>query len=161
MENEFTKIAEQYRKYKTVQGVMKYVNEETLMKQHQKQKSSKASGIDGVTKEEYAENLDGNVNNLIKGMKKMSYRPKAVRRTYIAKEGSDKTRPLGIPAYEDKLVQGAMADVLNAIYEPIFLNMSYGFRPNRDAHQAIKKLDEIIMRKKVGYVVDADIKGFF
>ena len=158
MENEFMKIAEQLRKYKTVQGIMKYVNEETLIKQHQKQEKKKASGIDGMTKTEYGENLKGNVKDLIGRMRTMSYRPQAVRRTYIPKTGSNELRPLGIPAYEDRLVQGAMTDVLNAIYEPIFLDVSYGFRPERDMHQAIKELDNIIMRKKVNYVVDADIK---
>jgi group II intron reverse transcriptase/maturase len=161
MENDFTKIAEQLRKYKTVQGIMKYVNEESLLKQHHKQETKKASGIDGMTKAEYAKNLDKNIKEVIARMKQMSYRPQAVRRTYIPKLGSKDLRPLGIPAYEDKLIQGAMADILNAIYEPIFLDLSYGFRPNRDCHQAIKKLDEIIMKKKVSYIVDADIKGFF
>ena len=161
MENKFTKIAEQQRKYRTVQGIMKYVDEEAILKQHQKQEKKKASGVDGVTKEKYTSNLTDNVGDLINRMKTMSYRPQTVRRTYIPKAGSTDKRPLGIPVYEDKLVQGAMAEVLNAIYEPIFLDMSYGFRPNRDAHQAIKKLDDIIMRKKVNYVVDADIKGFF
>lgn len=161
MENEFTKIAEQQRKYKTVQGIMKYVNEGTLMKQHQKQIKGKACGIDGVTKDEYEKDLRRNVNNLIDRMRKMAYKPQVVRRTYIPKVGSDGLRPLGIPSYEDKLVQGAMADILNTVYEPIFLDSSYGFRPQRDAHQAIKKLDEIIMKKKINYVVDADIKGFF
>ena len=161
MENEFTKITEQLRKYKTVQGIMKYVNEESLLKQHHKQEAKKASGIDGMTKAEYAKNLDNNIKEVIAKMKQMSYRPQAVRRTYIPKLGSKDLRPLGIPAYEDKLIQGAMADILNAIYEPIFLDLSYGFRPNRDCHQAIKKLDGIIMKKKVSYIVDADIKGFF
>ena len=161
MENEFTKITEQQRKYKTVQGIMKYVNEATLMKQHQRQMNGKASGIDGVTKKEYGENLKENVKNLIDRMKRMSYKPQVVRRTYIPKAGGDGLRPLGIPSYEDKLVQGAMADILNVIYEPLFMDWSYGFRPERDAHQAIKKLDEIIMKKKINYVVDADIKGFF
>lgn len=161
MENDFSKIAEQLKKYKTVQGIMKFVNEETIIKQHTKQARNKATGIDGIRKEDYEENLNGNVRDLVNSMKTMSYRPKEVRRTYIPKTGSKELRPLGIPTYEDKLVQGAMADILNAIYENIFLDCSHGFRPNRDCHKAIKKLDEIIMKKKINYVVDADIKGFF
>ena len=161
MDNDFTRIAEQQRKYGTVQGIMSYVHKESLLKQHHKQLNNKASGIDGMTKTEYDKNVQENLDNLLIKMKKMSYKPKAVRRTYIPKVGSNELRPLGIPAYEDKLVQGAMADVLNAIYEPIFLDLSYGFRPNRSCHQAIKRLDEIIMRKRVNYIVDADIKGFF
>lgn len=161
MENDFSKIAEQLKKYKTVQGIMKFVNEETIIKQHIKQSRNKATGIDGIGKEDYEDNLNENVRDLVNCMKTMSYRPKEVRRTYIPKTGSKELRPLGIPAYEDKLVQGAIADILNAIYENIFLDCSYGFRPNRDCHKAIKKLDEIIMKKKINYVVDADIKGFF
>lgn len=161
MENDFSKIAKQLKEYKTVQGIMKFVNKEAIIKQHNKQSNNKATGIDGIGKQEYGEKLDENVNNLINRMKTMSYRPKEVRRTYIPKVGSKELRPLGIPAYEDKLVQGAMADVLNEIYENIFLDCSYGFRPNRDSHKAIRKLDEIIMKKKINYVVDADIKGFF
>lgn len=161
MENDFSKIAEQLKKYKTVQGIMKFVNEETIIKQHTKQARNKATGIDGIRKEDYEENLNGNVRDLVNSMKTMSYRPKEVRRIYIPKTGSKELRPLGIPTYGDKLVQGAIADILNAIYENIFLDCSYGFRPNRDCHKAIKKLDEIIMKKKINYVVDADIKGFF
>lgn len=161
MENDFSKIAEQLKRYKTVQGIMKFVNEETIIKQHIKQSRNKATGIDGIGKEDYEENLNENVRDLLNRMKTMSYRPKEVRRTYIPKTGSKELRPLGIPSYEDKLVQGAMADILNAIYENIFLDCSYGFRPNKDCHKAIKKLDEIIMKKKINYVVDADIKGFF
>ena len=160
MENDFSKIAIQLEKYKTVQGIMKYVNKETLMKQHKKQEKKKATGIDGITKEQYEENISNNIDELLRKMKSMSYRPKEVKRVYIPKAGSKELRPLGIPAYEDRLVQGAMADILNAIYENIFIDCSYGFRPNRDCHKAIRKLDEIIMDRNVNYVIDADIKGF-
>lgn len=161
MANDYTGIAKQYEKYRTVQGLMKYINKETMKAQHMKQNKSKAVGIDKVNKETYAENLDENLEQLIKDMKTFSYKPKAVRRTYIPKENSDKGRPLGILSYEDKLVQGAFAEVLQEIYEKIFLDCSYGFRPKRDCHQAIKELDNIIMRKKVNFIVDADIKSFF
>ena len=161
MANDFSKIAIQLQKHKTVQGIMKYVNQEALIEQHKKQEKSKATGIDNVSKMEYEKNLKKNTAELIDKMKSMSYKPQEVKRVYIPKTGSNELRPLGIPAYEDRLVQGAMADVLNEIYEYIFLDCSFGFRPGRDCHQAIKKLDEIIMKKNINYVVDADIKGFF
>ncbi len=161
MANDFSKIAIQLQKHKTVQGIMKYVNQEALIEQHKKQEKNKATGIDNVSKMDYEENLKKNTEELIDRMKSMSYKPQEVKRVYIPKTGSKELRPLGIPAYEDRLVQGAMADVLNEIYEHIFLDCSFGFRPGRDCHQAIKKLDEIIMKKNINYVVDADIKGFF
>jgi group II intron reverse transcriptase/maturase len=161
MENDFTKITTLVKRHRKIQGVMCYVNEDTLLNQHQKQVVSKAKGIDGITKSEYEKNIQENLEKLIGRMKTMSYRPQAVRRVFIPKVGSNELRPLGIPSYEDKLVQGAMADVLNAIYEPLFLDVSFGFRPNRSCHQAIKKLTNTIMWKKVNYLVDVDIKGFF
>jgi group II intron reverse transcriptase/maturase len=157
----FAKIAGQQVKHKTIQGIMCLVNENTLTEQHRKQISKKARGIDGMTKTEYDKNLQENLTDLLNRMKRMSYRPQAVRRTYIPKIGSKELRPLGIPAYEDKLVQGVMADILSQIYEPIFLNLAYGFRPHRDCHQAVRRLNDIIMKGNVNYVVDADIKGFF
>ena len=161
MANDFSKIAIQLQKHKTVQGIMKYVNQEALIEQHKRQEKNKATGIDNISKIDYEENLERNTAELIDRMKTMSYKPKEVKRVYIPKTGSKELRPLGIPAYEDRLVQGAMADVLNEIYEHIFLDCSFGFRPGRSCHQAIKKLDEIIMKKNINYVVDADIKGFF
>ena len=93
-----------------------------------------------MTKEGYGINLDENLDNLIKRMKSFSYRPQPVRRSYIPK-ANGKLRPLGIPAYEDKLVQGAMADILNEIYENIFLDCSYGFRPKRNCHDVIRYIN--------------------
>lgn len=161
MENDFSKIALQSRNHEKVQTVMHYVNQENLAKEHKMQKSGKATGIDKVSKEQYAENLDENLENLIARMKTFSYRPQAVRRTYIPKAGSDKMRPLGIPAYEDKLVQGVMRKVLDQIYEWKFYDFSYGFRQGRNCHMAIREINQIVMTTKVNYVVDADIKGFF
>lgn len=137
-----------------------YVNKETLKEQHEKQRKGKASGIDKITKEEYEKNLDENIDKLLNRMKKFSYKPLPVRRTYIPKLNG-KLRPLGIPAYEDKLVQGVMANILNEIYECKFLDCSYGFRPNRNCHQAIRVINQHIMINKINYILDADIKGFF
>ncbi len=147
------------RGYK-LQTLMHYVNEETLLIQHEKQKKGKASGIDGITKEQYDVNAKANISDLINRMKKFSYKPQPVKRTYIPKSNG-KLRPLGIPAYEDRLVQGAMADVLNEIYENIFLDCSYGFRKHRNCHKAISQINYLIMTKKVNYILECDIKGFF
>ncbi len=143
-----------------LQTLIHRVNQETLKKQHEKQEENKATGVDNKTKSEYGANLDENLDNLVKRMKKFAYQPQPVRRTYIPKLDG-KLRPLGIPAYEDKLVQGCMAEILNEIYECKFLNCSYGFRPKRNCHQAIRDINQTIMTKRVNYILDCDIKGFF
>ena len=147
-------------KYSKLETLINHVNYDSLKAEHRSQLKNKAVGVDKVTKEEYEENLDDNLNDLISRMKKFSYRPQPVRRTWIPK-ANGKTRPLGIPSYEDKLVQGVMANILNEVYEPRFLDCSYGFRPNRSAHDAIKKVNDLITLKKVNYILDCDIKGFF
>jgi RNA-directed DNA polymerase len=160
MEQESRGIRWQSENRRKVQNLMHLVNEGTLREEHRKQSGRKATGIDGVTKEEYGEHLDENLPDLMGRMKKFSYKPQAVRRTYIPKTNG-KMRPLGIPSYEDKLVQGAMANILNEVYEPRFLDSSYGFRPGRNAHQVVGFINQTIMAKKVNYVLEADIKGFF
>jgi group II intron reverse transcriptase/maturase len=139
---------------------MNRVNEGSIKEEHRKQAKKKARGVDGVNKDEYGEELDTNVANLIERMKKFKYKPQPVRRTYIPK-ADGKQRPLGIPAYEDRLVQGVMARVLSDIYEERFLDSSYGFRPKRSAHDVVKYIDQTVMTQKVNYVLEADIKGFF
>jgi group II intron reverse transcriptase/maturase len=143
-----------------LQTVMHCVNRETLMDAHKRQDGRKAAGIDGTPKAEYERNLEANIDSLIMRMKSFSYRPLPVKRVYIPKEGSGKMRPLGIPAYEDRLVQSCMAEALSAIYEPKFYDFSFGFRPGRDQHQAIAYLDDKLM-VRASWVLDADIKGFF
>ena len=161
MENETKEIKELINKHKRLQTLMYLVNKETLLMEHKRQKVNKASGVDKMTKEKYSTKKEENIEELLRKMKGFSYKPQPVRRVYIPKVGSDKLRPLGIPAYEDKLVQGVMANILNEIYEQKFYGFSYGFRPNKNCHQAIKEVNKIIIEKKINYIVDADIKGFF
>lgn len=142
------------------QNIMRFVNKETLLEEHVKQSRRKASGVDGVTKDEYDVDVHGHIDRLLERMKRFQYRPQPVRRAYIPK-ANGKLRPLGIPAYEDKLVQGVMANVLSDIYEGVFLDCSYGFRPGRSCHDVVRYLNQTIMTKKVNYVLEADIKGFF
>lgn len=160
MEPETKGIREQSAAYPAVQNLMHNVNEQMLMLEHRKQAKKKATGIDGVDKEAYNEKVEENIRNLVDRMKKFQYRPQAVRRTYIPK-ANGKLRPLGIPAYEDRLVQGVMAGLLNEVYEVRFLECSYGFRPKRSAHDVVRYINQTIMTKKVNYVLEADIKGFF
>ena len=160
MVNERKDIRTLAKKYEKLQTLMNYINKETLMEQFRKESSNKACGVDKVIKDEYGLNLEENIDKLLARMKSFSYRPQPVRRTYIPKSNGGK-RPLGIPAFEDKLVQGCMSYVLNEIYETKFLDCSYGFRENRNCHMAIEEINNHIMRNKVNYVLDCDIKGLF
>jgi group II intron reverse transcriptase/maturase len=121
-----------------------------------------AAGIDGETWRHYGENLQSHLENLSERLKRGAYRAKPVRRAYIAKVGKPgELRPLGVPVLEDKIVQRATVEVLNALYEEDFVGFSYGFRPNRSPHLALDALTLGIMRSKVNWVLDADIRGFF
>lgn len=136
------------------------LDEEGLKECYHMLKKDKASGIDGVSWQEYGHNLEENVSNLVARMKQFSYRPSPVRRVYIPK-ANGKQRPLGIPTVEDKIVQMGISKILEAIYEVDFEEYSYGFRPNKSSHDALKRLDEVIMTKPTNHIIDADIKGFF
>jgi group II intron reverse transcriptase/maturase len=136
------------------------LNEESLKACHHELKADKATGIDEMTKAEYEANLEDNLEDLVDRMKRQAYKPQPSRRTYIRKDEKS-LRPLGIPAYEDKIVQRAMSKVLNAIYEQKFLRFSYGFRPEKGQHQALRALDAVIIRQPMRYIVDVDIRGFF
>lgn len=153
-------IRTQSAKYSRVQNLMHNINEETLMSEHRKQSRRKAVGVDGISKDQYDENAETKIGELVRKMRKFQYSPKPVKRVYIPK-ANGKLRPLGLPSYEDKLVQGVMAGVLNEVYEVRFLDSSYGFREKRSAHDVVKYINQTIMRKKVNYVLEADIKGFF
>ena len=143
-----------------VQNIASYINDNTLKAIHKTMDGKKAKGIDGVAKEDYSVNLEANVENLVKRMKSGSYKPESIRRVYIPKDGSNKMRPLGISCYEDKLVENNISQILTMIYEPKFFNESFGFRPNRNCHQAVKEIIENVQYHKVNYIVEADIKGF-
>ena len=105
--------------------------------------------------------LKENIEDLVNRLKSQSYRPVPVRRMYIPKLNSNKKRPLGIPEHEDKIVQRGITKILNTIYENDFLDCSFGFRPNRNCHDALKILNHYIEKRSVNYIVDVDIKGFF
>src|SRR3989454_4921038 len=119
-----------------------------------------APGIDGETWKHYGENLEANLRDLSGRLQRGAYRAKPVRRAYIPK-ADGRQRPLGVPALEDKIVQRAVVEVLNAIFEADFLGFSYGSRPERNPHQALDALTTGIMTKKVNWVLDADLRGYF
>jgi group II intron reverse transcriptase/maturase len=123
--------------------------------------ADKATGVDGVTKQEYGKNLEENLRDLSGRLKGMGYRPQLSRRSYIPKPGSEKGRPLGISCLEDKIVEKAVKCTLEPIYEAVFEDSSYGYRLRRNQHQCLEALGRTIQQKKVNHVVEADIKAFF
>lgn len=147
---------------KTFSNLMHHVNVESLHECYALLDGRKAIGIDGVTKEQYGENLKDNLENLISRMRQMSYRPKPVRRVNIPKPGQPgKYRPLGISNFEDKLVQKQFQRILESIYEPLFLPCSYGFRRGIGCHDAIRALQGYLYKENVDTVIDIDLAKFF
>lgn len=137
------------------------MNKELLLECFMGLRTDAASGIDNITKQEYAKNVYENIDNLVDRLHKMAYKPLPVLRVYIPKAGSKKMRPLGIPVLEDKLVQAGLSKILQSIYEQDYINDSYGFRPERSCHDALRALSHTVERQPIHHIVEADIKGFF
>ena len=149
-----------YCKTHCFQNLYQLLDASLLMECWKELNKNAASGVDGVTANTYQENLESNIQQLAERLKTKTYRAKLVRRCYIPKENG-KERPLGIPALEDRLVQTACAKILGSIYEVDFLDNSHGYRPGRSAKGAVEALKGDLNRGIYGYVVEADIKGFF
>src|SRR6266446_242078 len=135
-------------------------NLETLRMAYFSLKKEAAPGVDGETWRHYGGELERNLQDLSERLKRGAYRANPVRRAYILKEDG-RQRPLGVPALEDKIVQRATVEVLNAIYETDFLGFSYGFRPGRGQHNCLDALYTGLLTTKVNWVLDADVQGFF
>jgi len=136
------------------------MTQDALMRSFKSLDGKAAPGVDGVTKKAYEENLEENLKALHGRLKSGEYRATPVLRVYIEKPDGGK-RPLGIPALEDKIVQGAIVEILNCIYECDFKGFSYGFRPKRSAHHALQALQTVLQKGKVNWVLDMDIRKFF
>lgn len=163
MISKFELIAQRARQDKGLKftSLMHYMSEENLNKCFGKLKKNKACGIDEVTVEEYGNNLNDNIANLVQRLKTKTYKPQPVKRVYIPKPGKSELRPLGIPAVEDKMVQMALKEILEAVYEQDFLDCSHGFRPNKSCHTAIKQLNNAVMKHPINWVAEVDIEKFF
>ena len=142
-----------------ITSLIHHVNEDSLKANFYALGRNRAVGVDQVSWQEYEKDLEANIDNLLGRMKRMGYRPQPARRVYIPKD-NNKTRPLGLPATEDKVVQKTMARIMEAIYEPCFYEFSYGFRPSKNCHQALKAVGYLINFKPINPVIAANIKGF-
>jgi group II intron reverse transcriptase/maturase len=148
------------KKQEKFTSLLHHMNVELLRQSYYALQRKAAPGVDGMTWEEYGKGLEGRLTDLHSRIHRGAYRAKPVRRTYIEKDDGRK-RPLGIASLEDKIVQHALVTILNEIYEVDFKGFSYGFRPGRDPHQALDALNVGITRKRVNWIFDADVKGFF
>lgn len=163
-DTKLTKIAwlSSQNKQQEFHSLMHHINMESLRGCFNELDGKKAVGADGITKERYGEKLQSNLEALIEAMKRMAYRPEPVRQVLIPKDGKPgATRPLSISNFEDKLVQKRIQEILESIYEPIFLDSSYGFRPGRSCHDAIKDLMDHLYKEEVEAIIDVDLADFF
>jgi group II intron reverse transcriptase/maturase len=143
-----------------LQGLAHLIDEQALKRAYGRIRKNAAVGVDGITKEQYGERLDDNARELREQMRTWRYRHQPIRRVHIPKE-QGKTRPIGISCIADKMVQEALREVLEVLYEPVFMECSYGFRPGRSAHDALRALDRARMQGEANWVLEADIESYF
>lgn len=136
------------------------MDEAALGRAYDRIRKDAAVGVDGITKEEYGQLLEENLRGLHERLKSMRYRHQPIRRVHIPK-ANGKRRPIGISSLEDKIVQGALREVLETVYEQDFLECSYGFRPGRSAHDALRAFNRMVSRERIAVVLEADIQAFF
>jgi len=155
-------IAEQAKQYpgRIFSSLAHLINVDLLKAAYQKTRKDSAPGVDGMTAAQYGQNLETNLADLHRRLKEKRYKAPPVKRVWIEKEDGSK-RPLGMPTFEDKVVQRAVSMVMNVVYEQDFYEFSYGFREGRSPHQAIKELREQCYRQKIRWIVDADVSRFF
>ncbi len=138
------------------------VDQDALRRSFHRQRGKAAAGVDGVTKADYEQNLEAHLEDLHERLRTRRYRHQPIRRVHIPKEDRPgQTRPIGISCFEDKLVQGALREVLEAVYEPLFRECSYGFRRGRSAHDAVRTLHDLLYRGEVNWVLESDVTSFF
>lgn len=138
-----------------------HIDYEWLLEAHRRTRKDGAKGVDGLGADEYAKDLEGNLRSLLERFKAGTYRAPPVRRVHIPKGDGSKTRPIGIPTFEDKVLQRAAVMALEAVYEQDFMDCSYGFRPGRSQHQALEALWQGLMKMGGGWVLEVDIKAYF
>ena len=146
-------------RYTSLMGMLTDVN--GLAESFARQKANKAPGVDGVRKAGYGQGLDARLTDLSARLRRMAYRPKPAKRVYIPKGTGKGWRPLGLPSFEDRLVEDRASAILQAIWEPEFLGCSHGFRPGRSCHTALSRLNHIITVERTQWLVEADIRNFF
>jgi RNA-directed DNA polymerase len=146
--------------HKRFMALAHLIDEAALRRAYDRIRKDAAVGVDGITKEQYGQDLDAKLRGLHQRLRNKTWRHQPVRRVHIPKE-KGKTRPIGISSIEDKVVQGAVREVLEAVYEPVFLDVSYGFRRGRSAHDALRALHRVLYQGNVNWILEADIVSYF
>jgi len=156
------KVAERAKKYpeERIRSLAHHIDVDALSRAFDRIRKDAAVGVDGITKEAYGENLEQNLQDLHERLRSMRYRHQPIRRVYIPKE-KGKERPIGVSTIEDKLVQDALRELLELLYEPLFLDCSHGFRPGRKAHDALRVVDRAVHDGEARFILEFDIQSFF